>query len=218
MKKNLTEIVFILDRSGSMQGLEEDTIGGFNSMIEKQKSEPGEALVSTVLFDDVSEVIHDRVNIGEIEPMTGRDYTVRGSTALYDAVGDAVRHIGNIHKYARPEDVPEHTVFVITTDGMENASRRYSAKNVKSLIERQKKKYGWEFLFLGANIDAAETAEAFGIGADRAADYLSDSEGTRLSFDVIGCAVSSMRSSRPLTSEWKKRIDEDYSKRKKPGR
>ena len=156
MKKNLTEIVFILDRSGSMSGLEADTIGGFNSMIAKQKKQDGEALVSTVLFDNVSEVIHDRVNIRDIQPMTGRDYTVRGCTALLDAIGGAIHHIGNVHKYARPEDVPEHTLFIITTDGMENASRFYSSDRVKQMIERQKAKYGWEFLFLGANIDAVD--------------------------------------------------------------
>ena len=163
MKKNLTEIVFILDRSGSMSGLEADTIGGFNSMIAKQKKQDGEALVSTVLFDNVSEVIHDRVNIRDIQPMTDKDYTVRGCTALLDAIGSAIHHIGNVHKYARPEDVPEHTLFIITTDGMENASRFYSSDRVKQMIQRQKAKYGWEFLFLGANIDAVETARHFGL-------------------------------------------------------
>ena len=141
MKKNLTELVFILDRSGSMQGLEGDTIGGFNAMIEKQKKEPGEAFVSTVLFDDRSEVLHDRVKVGEVRPITEKEYYVRGCTALLDAIGGAIHHIGNIHKYARPEDVPEHTLFVITTDGMENASRRYSARRVKEMIQRQKEKY-----------------------------------------------------------------------------
>ena len=173
MRKNLTEIVFILDRSGSMSGLETDTIGGFNSMIEKQKKENGEALISTVLFDNVSEVIHDRVPVQKVEPMTDRDYSVRGCTALLDAIGGAIHHIGNVHKYARKEDVPEHTLFVITTDGMENTSRRYDSEKVKKMIERQKEKYGWEFLFLGANIDAVETAKHFGIGADRAVNYLS---------------------------------------------
>ena len=159
MRKNLTEIVFILDRSGSMSGLERDTIGGFNSMIEQQKKSEGEALISTVLFDNVSEVLHDRVNVRDIQPMTDRDYTVRGCTALLDAIGGAIHHIGNVHKYARPEDVPEHTMFVITTDGMENASHRYNSEKVKLMIERQKTKYGWEFLFLGANIDAAKEAD-----------------------------------------------------------
>ena len=145
MKKNLTEIVFILDRSGSMSGLEADTIGGFNSMIEKQRKADGEALVSTVLFDNMSEVIHDRVDIRDIKSMTDRDYTARGCTALLDAIGGAIHHIGNVHKYARNEDVPEHTLFVITTDGMENASCRYDSEKVKKMIERQKEKYGWEF-------------------------------------------------------------------------
>ena len=168
MKTNLTELVFILDRSGSMQGLEKDTIGGFNAMLEKQKKEPGEALVSTVLFDDRIEVLHDRVKLGEVRPITEKEYCVRGCTALLDAVGGAIRHIGNIHKYARPEDVPERTLFVITTDGMENASRRYTADKVRRMIEHEKEKYGWEFLFLGANIDAVETAGSLGIAPDRA--------------------------------------------------
>ena len=149
MRKNLTEIVFILDRSGSMSGLEQDTIGGFNSMINQQKNADGEALVSTILFDNVSEVLHDRINVKDIQPLTDHDYMVRGCTALLDAIGGAIHHIGNIHKYARREDIPEHTMFVITTDGMENASRYYSSNKVKQMIERQKIKYGWEFLFLG---------------------------------------------------------------------
>ena len=182
MRKNMTEIVFILDRSGSMSGLEADTIGGFNSMIEKQKKTEGEALISTVLFDSTSEVLYDRVNIRTIRPMTDNDYTVRGCTALLDAIGGAIHHIGIVHKYARPEDVPEHTLFVITTDGMENASRFYTSDRVKQMIERQKQKYGWEFLFLGANIDAVETARHFGIGADRAVNYHSYSAGTRLNY------------------------------------
>lgn len=213
MKKNLTEIVFILDRSGSMSGLETDTIGGFNSMIEKQKKENGEALISTVLFDNVSEVIHDRVPVQKVEPMTDRDYSVRGCTALLDAIGGAIHHIGNVHKYARNEDVPEHTLFVITTDGMENASRRYDSETVKKMIERQKEKYGWEFLFLGANIDAVETAKHFGIGADRAVNYHSDREGTQLNYEVLSEAVSAVRCSVPLGTNWKKRIDEDYNSR-----
>ena len=214
MKKNLTELVFILDRSGSMQGLEGDTIGGFNAMIEKQKKEPGEAFVSTVLFDDQTEVLHDRVKVGEVRPITEKEYYVRGCTALLDAIGGAIHHIGNIHKYARPEDVPEHTLFVITTDGMENASRRYSARRVKEMIQRQKEKYGWEFLFLGANIDAVETARHFGIGADRAVNYHSDHEGTQLNYEVLSEAVSAVRCSVPLGTNWKKRIDEDFNSRK----
>ena len=213
MRKNLTEIVFILDRSGSMSGLEADTIGGFNSMIEKQKKAEGEALISTVLFDNVSEVLHDRVEVQDIRKMTDEDYTVRGCTALLDAIGGAIHHIGNIHKYARPEDVPEHTMFVITTDGMENASHHYSSDRVKQMIERQKSKYGWEFLFLGANIDAVETAGQFGIDADRAVNYQCDSEGTALNYEVVSEAICAVRSSAPLGADWKKRIDEDYQKR-----
>ena len=215
MKKNLTEIVFILDRSGSMAGLEDDTIGGFNAMIEKQKREDGEAYVSTILFDNYSEVLHDRVDIQEIQPMTCRDYYVRGCTALLDAVGRAIHHIGNIHKYAQPEDVPRHTLFVITTDGMENASRRYSAPEVKEMIRCQKEKYGWEFLFLGANIDAVETAGHLGIAPDRAVNYHCDSEGTRLNYEVVGQAVAAVRCSAPLDAHWKDAIEEDFRKRKK---
>ena len=218
MKKNLTEIVFILDRSGSMSGLEADTIGGFNAMIEKQKKEDGEALISTVLFDNVSEVIHDRVSVQNIKPLTDRDYTVRGCTALLDAIGGAIHHIGNIHKYARAEDVPEHTLFVITTDGMENASRHYNAERIKQMIERQKARYGWEFLFLGANIDAVETAGHFGIGADRAVNYHADSAGTQLNYEVLSEAICAVRGSAPLRADWKKRIDEDYENRGKRDR
>lgn len=218
MKKNLTEIIFILDRSGSMSGLEADTIGGFNSMIEKQKKSDGEAMISTVLFDNVSEVIHDRVSVLDIQPMTDKDYTVRGCTALLDAIGGAIHHIGNIHKYARAEDVPEHTLFVITTDGMENASRHYNAERVKQMIERQKARYGWEFLFLGANIDAVETARHFGIGADRAVNYHSDSAGTQLNYEVLSEAICAVRGSVQLGADWKKRIDEDFESRGTGGR
>ena len=215
MKKNLTELVFILDRSGSMSGLEADTIGGFNSMIEKQRREPGEALVSTVIFDNISEVIHDRVPVRDIPPMTDKEYSVRGCTALLDAIGCAVHHIGNVHKYARTEDVPEHTLFVITTDGMENASHLYSSEKVKKMIERQKQKYNWEFLFLGANIDAVETAGHIGIGADRAVRYHSDHEGTRLNYEVLSDAVCALRCDEPLEADWKSRIERDYKARKK---
>lgn len=218
MNKNLTEIVFILDRSGSMSGLESDTIGGFNAMIEKQKKAPGEALVSTILFDNVSEVIHDRVNIRDIKPMTDSEYCVRGCTALLDAIGGAIHHIGNVHKYARTEDVPEHTLFVITTDGMENASRRYDSERVKQMIERQKTRHGWEFLFLGANIDAVETAGRFGIGADRAVNYHADRAGTQLNYEVLSEAVSAVRCSTPLGAAWKERIDEDFRARKHGGK
>lgn len=215
MRKNLTEIVFILDRSGSMSGLEADTIGGFNSMIEKQKKTDGEAVVSTVLFDNACEVIHDRADIRDIQPMTEKDYTVRGCTALLDAIGSAIHHIGNIHKYARPEDVPEHTLFIITTDGMENASHFYTSDRVKQMIEREKTKYGWEFLFLGANIDAVETARHIGIGADRAVNYHSDSAGQQLNYEVLSEAITTVRCRAPLGADWKRRIDEDYEKRGK---
>ena len=214
MKKNLTEIVFILDRSGSMSGLESDTIGGFNSMIEKQKKEEGEALVSTVLFNGASAVIHDRVPIQEVPPMTEKDYIVGGCTALLDAIGGAIHHIGNIHKYARSEDVPQHTLFVITTDGMENASRLYDSREIKDMIQRQKKQHGWEFLFLGANIDAVTTADRLGISKSRAVTYRSDRLGTLLNFSVLDGAVSSVRRSEELSEDWKLRIEQDFVRRK----
>ena len=216
MEKNLTEIIFILDRSGSMAGLEGDTIGGFNAMIEKQKREQGEALVSTVLFDNDSEVIHDRVDIQRIKPMTHKEYYVRGCTALLDAVGGAIHHIGNVHKYAREEDRPEKTLFVITTDGMENASRKYSYDRLKAMIERQKEKYGWEFLFLGANIDAAKEAARFGISADHAANYHADSEGTNVIYETVSEAITQVRCcAAPLSADWKQQVDKDYKKRGK---
>lgn len=213
MKKNLSEIVFILDRSGSMRGLESDTIGGFNAMLERQQKEDGEAYISTVLFDSSSSVLHDRADVRSVPPMTERDYSVRGCTALLDAVGDAIHHIGNVHKYARPEDVPEHTLFVITTDGMENASRRYSAERIKQMIHRQKEKYGWEFIFLGANIDAVETAGSFGIGSDRAVNFHCDSKGTQLNYRVISETVSCLRREGCMPVEWKASIEEDYRRR-----
>ena len=214
MKKNLTELVFILDRSGSMQGLERDTIGCFNRMLAKQKQADSSAFVSTVLFDNFSEVLHDRLDIQEVAPITEREYFVRGCTALLDAVGGAIHHIGNIHKYARPEDVPEHTLFVITTDGMENASRRYSADRVKGMIRRQAEQYGWEFLFLGANIDAVETAGRMGIAPERAVNYHSDSAGTRLNYEVLSQTISAVRSNAPLSADWKEKIEQDYQARK----
>ena len=215
MKKNLTEIVFILDRSGSMSGLENDTIGGFNAMIEKQKGEPGEALVSTVLFDNETQVIHDRLPLEKIRPLTRKEYYVRGSTALLDAVGGAIHHIGNVHKYAREEDRSEKTLFVITTDGMENASRKYTYDRVKMMIRRQQEKYGWEFIFLGANIDAAKEAARFGISQDRAANYHADSVGTAVIYEAVNEAVCSVRASKPMSKEWKRRVDEDYQNRGK---
>ena len=215
MKKNLTELVFILDRSGSMMGLEADTIGGFNAMIEKQKKEAGEALVSTILFDNDSQVIHDRVPLDRVPALTEKEYFVRGCTALLDAVGGAIHHIGNVHKYARDEDRPEKTLFVITTDGMENASSRYTYDKVRSMIRHEKEKYGWEFLFLGANIDAAREAARFGIGADRAANYHADHQGTGVIYEAVSEAVCQVRScAAPLSADWKQNIDADYNERK----
>ena len=219
MKKNLTEIVFILDRSGSMSGLEGDTIGGFNAMIEKQKREPGEALISTVLFDNENEVIHDRVDIQKIEPMTDKEYYVRGCTALLDAIGGAIHHIGNVHKYAREKDRPEKTLFVITTDGMENSSHRYTYEKVRHMIERQKNRFGWEFLFLGANIDAAAEAERFGIQKNRAVDYHADHDGTAVNYSALSKAVSRVRKCKSAEcldqalSGWDEEIREDYMSR-----
>ena len=209
----MTEIVFILDRSGSMSGLEKDTIGGFNSMLQKQKNESGKAVVSTVLFDNMIDVIHDRLPIERIPLLTEKEYYVRGSTALLDAIGGAIHHIGVIHKYAREEDVPENTLFIITTDGMENASRKYNYEKVRSMIKRQKEKYGWEFLFLGANIDAIAEARRFGIEESRAANYNCDEQGTSLNYEVLNDAISSVRRNSPLRDSWKKRIDEDYRNR-----
>ena len=209
----MTELVFILDRSGSMSGLEKDTIGGFNSMIEEQKREDGQALVSTVLFDNESVVIHDRLPLDRVPPLTEGEYYTRGCTALLDAVGGAIHHIGNVHKYARKEDVPEKTLFIITTDGYENASRRYDYEKVQKMIQHEKEKYGWEFLFLGANIDAAAEAKRFGISEDRAVAYKCDAAGTALNYDVISEAVCHVRASRPLDAGWKSRIDEDVKKR-----
>ena len=215
MKKNLTELVFILDRSGSMAGLEGDTIGGFNAMLQKQRGEPGEALISTVLFDNKTEVIHDRVPLDRVSALTEKEYFVRGCTALLDAVGGAIHHIGNVHKYAREEDRPEKTLFVITTDGMENASRRYTYDKVKAMIERQREKYGWEFLFLGANIDAAREAARFGIRADCAANYYADSIGTEAVYESVCEAVRQVRRCAPLAANWKQKIDADFKGRKR---
>lgn len=214
MKNNITELVFILDRSGSMSGLEGDTIGGFNSMIEKQRRQEGECYVSMVLFDNFSEVIHDRVKLSEIKNMTEDDYYVRGCTALIDAIGSAIHHIANVHKYARPEDVPEHTMFVIMTDGMENASRFYSSSKVKKMIEREKEKYGWEFLFIGANIDSVETARHFGIGADRSVNYHADQQGTAVVFETVSETVCNFRERKPLSASWSEKINKDYNGRK----
>ena len=215
MKKNLTELVFILDRSGSMSGLERDTIGGFNAMIEKQKKQDGECIVSTVLFDDESRVIHDRVSLDEIKLMTEDDYQVQGCTALIDAIGGAIHHIGNVHKYARTEDVPENTIFIITTDGQENASHRYSSDKVKQMIERQKDKYGWEFLFIGANIDAVETAKRYGIDRNRAVNYNADAQGTSVLYETVSKAVCNVRASKCMAENWSEDIDKDFKNRGK---
>ena len=209
MKNNITELVFILDRSGSMSGFEADTIGGFNATIEKQKEQDGKVYVSTVLFDNTSEVIHDRVDINEIKRMTRRDYQVRGCTALLDAIGGAIHHIGNIHKYARPEDVPEHTIFIITTDGMENASHHYSSDKVKEMIKRQTEKYGWEFIFLAANIDAVETAENIGIRKERAANYRQTKDGVYRSYCAMSEAISTLRRNRAKDMNLEEYLKED---------
>ncbi len=214
MKKNLTEMVFILDKSGSMAGLESDTIGGFNAMINKQKKQDGEALITTILFDNETETIHDRVPLDKIKPMTEDDYTVGGCTALIDAIGEAVEHIDTIHKYAREEDIPEHTIFVITTDGMENASKKFDSKTVKKMIEKKKKKQGWEFLFIGANIDAVETAAHFGIEKNRAVNYKADKKGTAVLYGAVGDAVCAMRAEACIDDSWSKDIAADFNSRR----
>lgn len=212
---NLTEMVFILDRSGSMHGLEADTIGGFNSMLEKQKNEAGRAYVTTVLFADDYRIVHDRIRIDAVHPMTNREYSAGGCTALIDAIGKTIRHIAQIHKYSRKEDVPANTVFVIITDGMENASREYTSDEVKRMVEHEKEKYGWEFIFLGANINAVETARHFGINRDRAVNYNCDAQGTALNYEVISDAVASVRMCAPLAADWSERIDKDFISRGK---
>lgn len=227
MRKGLTEIVFILDRSGSMRGLEADTIGGFNSMIAKQKKEDGEAYVSTVLFDDQCEVLHDRVPMDKVPVMTDEEYYVRGCTALLDAVGGAIHHIANVHKYARDEDRPEKTLFVITTDGMENASKRYSYEKVQTMIKKEQEKYGWEFIFIGANIDAVQEAKRFGIRKERAVNYVHDEIGTEAVYRSVSKAVCAMRMADASCAgsaidecDWEEDINIDYNRRggKKGGR
>ncbi|QSX08790.1 VWA domain-containing protein [Alkalibacter rhizosphaerae] len=215
MKKGLTELVFILDRSGSMGGLEEDTIGGYNALLEKQKKESGEAVLTTVLFDDHYELLHDRINLRGIAPITDKEYYVRGTTALLDAIGKTIHKIDNAQKHTAEEERAEHVMFVITTDGMENASREYTYDKIKYMIERQKTKYNWEFLFLGANMDAVDTAQRFGIDPDRAATYHADKEGTMLNYQVISETVSRIRSDKVIAKDWKKAIDKDFKKRGK---
>lgn len=208
-----TELVFILDRSGSMHGLESDTIGGYNSLLDKQKQEAGAARVTTVLFDDEVETLHDRIDIRAIAPLTAKDYDVRGCTALLDAIGSTIERIANVQKHTAPEYRADNVLFVITTDGYENASRRYSHAQIREMITRQKERYGWEFLFLGAGIDAIAQAKTFGIGADRAVTSHADSRGTRLNYETVCEAVSSFRASEPLSDSWKSAIEEDYASR-----
>ena len=213
MKNNITELVFILDQSGSMQHLCSDTIGGFNSLIEKQKSESGECKVTTVLFDTRIKMLHDRTPLEQVQPMTGRDYVPGGCTALLDAVGSTVRHIASVHRYARPEDVPENTLFVITTDGLENASRQYSRQEVKRMIEHEKEKYGWHFLFLGANIDAFDAADGIGISRDFTTNFMADRGGVSKGFRAVESAVCAARCQKPVPKAWKKEVEEDYNSR-----
>lgn len=215
MKNNLTELVFILDRSGSMGGLENDTIGGFNAMLRKQQAEDGEAMITTVLFDDKYELLHDRINLKAVGPITDKEYFVRGSTALLDAIGHTIHKIGSAQQHTAEQYRADKVLFVITTDGMENASREYSFKRVREMVERQKTKYGWEFIFLGANIDAVETAGRFGINADRAADYHADSAGMQLNYKVLSDTIADFRASRPLSAAWKEDIVADYERRSK---
>ena len=213
-KNNITELVFIIDRSGSMSGLESDTIGGFNSLVKKQKKEDGQCYVSTVLFSDRSEVIHDRVSISDIKEMTEDDYCPNGCTALIDAIGGAIKHISSVHRYICPEDVPEHTMFVITTDGLENSSHKYSSKEVKKMV-REKEKEGWEFLFIGANIDSVETAQSFGISSDRAVNYHADSKGTEILYESVCAQVSNVRKNKSVSADWSRSINDDFNKRKR---
>lgn len=213
MKKDLTELVFILDKSGSMAGLESDTIGGYNAMLKKQQEEPGEAIVTTVLFDDEYELLHDRINIKGIKPITEKEYFVEGTTALLDAVGKTINKIAKAQQNTSEEEQAEKVLFVITTDGMENASIEYSYDKVKAMVEKQKKEFGWEFIFLGANIDAVETAGRFGIMADRAANYHADGYGTALNFEVVSGAISHFRAEKAMEANWKAAVDEDFIKR-----
>ena len=215
---NIAELVFILDKSGSMGGLESDTIGGYNAMLEKQRAEEGEARITTVLFDDKYEILHDRIDIRAVSPITDREYYVGGSTALLDAIGRTIGKIENALRHTSEEYRADRVIFVITTDGMENASREYSYDRIKSMVEKQKGKHNWEFIFLGANIDAVETAGRFGISADRAQNYHADSEGVRLNYDVLSRAVSCFRIGSAITPSWKAEIDDDYSERGDKGK
>lgn len=215
MKTNLTELAFILDRSGSMSGLEDDTIGGYNAMLKKQQKEPGEAVVTTVLFDDQYDLLHDRINIKGVRPITDKEYFVRGSTALLDAIGKTIHKIGNAQAQMNTSEnlQADKVLFIITTDGMENASHEYTYEKIKALVERQKEKFGWEFIFLGANIDAVATAAKFGIHADRAANYHADGEGTELNYMAVSEAVSNFRSKNAISADWKANVEADYKRR-----
>ena len=216
MKKannNITEIVFILDKSGSMAGLESDTVGGFNSLIEKQKGKEGKCLVSTVLFNGETEVIHDRVPLEEVSRLTEKEYSVGGCTALIDALGGAIKHVDKVHRYIRPEDVPDNVMFVVTTDGMENASKKYTSDEVKKEVERHKE-LGWEFIFFGANIDAVQTAARYGIGKDRAVDYTCDAAGTAVNFKAMGKVMCAVRESRPIEANRKEEVEEDHKRKR----
>ena len=215
MKTNLTELVFILDRSGSMSGLESDTIGGYNALLKKQKEEPGEAIITTVLFDDNVELLHDRINVKGIRPITEKEYFVCGCTALLDAIGKTINKIGNVQRNTTEQERADKVMFVITTDGMENASKEYNYEKIKKMVEWQKEKYGWEFIFIGANIDAISTAEKFGISSDRAANYNADGQGTRLNYEAVSNVVSELRCSRPITESWKAGIEDDFKRRNK---
>lgn len=214
MKKNLTELVFILDRSGSMSGLESDTIGGYNSMIEKQKSEEGEANITTVLFDDKVEMINQRVSIHGVKKMTDKEYYVRGCTALLDAIGQTIHYMGNVQKYAKEEDRAGKVLFVITTDGYENSSKEYSYDKIRKMIKNQKDRYKWEFIFLGANIDAVETAKQVGIDEEYATNYVADSVGTELNYKAMNMAITCCRSEGKINRRWKEEVERDYKERK----
>lgn len=218
MKTNRTELVFILDKSGSMSGLENDTIGGFNAMLKKQKEEPGEAFVTTVLFDNGYELLHDRINIKGVRPISDKEYYIGGTTALLDAIGKTIHKIGNAQKHTGEDLRADKVLFIITTDGMENASREYSHSKIKAMVERQKERYGWEFIFLGANIDAVAVAERVGISAKRAANYHADGEGTLLNYETVCHVVSELRASRPIRDDWKAKIDEDFTRRRGDGK
>ncbi|GAB6109796.1 vWA domain-containing protein [Fusibacter bizertensis] len=214
MKKGLTELIFILDRSGSMSGLESDTIGGYNAMIEKQRGESGDAIITTVLFDDNYELLHDRINLKGIKPLTTKEYYVRGTTALLDAVGKTIQKMINVQKNTIESEKAEKVLFVITTDGQENASLEYTYSKIKTLIENQKHQYDWEFIFLGANIDAVSEARKFGIDSSRAARFNNDSEGIHLNYEAVSEAISELRKDNIISSKWKNSIDADYQNRK----